>query len=434
MCAYDKPFALPDHLLEKIKAGNVVVFAGAGISTENKNHCTSTFYEEVQADLKLKDGLGFPELMTKFCELPDGRIKLLEKIKRRIDYFKSFDDFYRPMTRFHRAISPLFMITDIITTNWDDFFERECDFDAFIYDGDLAFWDASRRRVMKIHGSITNLGSVVATSEDYKQSFKRLNDGALGAHLKSLIARKTVLYVGYSLSDENYLRLLRNISTMMDGHIRQSYFVAPYVDKAKLSKTPIPLVPIETDGAFFFEEIRKTVSQEAKIVRDDAFLDCIGLLSEAAEKHDRTADAFLKTHHPLLVFALSYQDGLIHALQRILKMRKSGEYHSIEAVHGRVHAYEHKIDEFLAKKDFWNAAYGIGYQNGLIFLLVRSADEKSAQPPLFELPFASKAKSLSAVLKLSKSNLPKDAAAQARKILTEDLKLAGLIPDHTPYL
>jgi NAD-dependent SIR2 family protein deacetylase len=196
-CRDRKAFSAPQHLLDAIAAGDVVVFAGAGISTENKTHSRTTFYEDICSELNVPAGLSFPQLMDIYCSQPDGRLKLLTKIKKRFEYFISFDDFYRAMTHFHRSIAPLYMIQDLITTNWDDFFERECSFDAFVYDSDLAFWDAARRRVMKIHGSITNFGSIVATSDDYRRSFKRLNDGPLGAQLKSLIARKTIIYVGY---------------------------------------------------------------------------------------------------------------------------------------------------------------------------------------------------------------------------------------------
>jgi len=150
-CRNEKEFALPEHLFEKIKNEEVVLFVGAGMSTENKDHCQSTFYEQIQAELGISNHPSFPELMSRYCTLPDGRIKLIERIKQRFDYFKSFSDFYRPMTRFHRAVAPLYMIRDIITTNWDDFFERECLIDAFVHDSDLAFWDASPRRLMKIH-------------------------------------------------------------------------------------------------------------------------------------------------------------------------------------------------------------------------------------------------------------------------------------------
>jgi len=434
LCSKEKPFTCPEHLVSKIAAGEVVLFVGAGISTENRTYCQSTFYDEIRAKLKLSENPSFPELMSEYCKLPDGRIRLLEKIKARIDYFMSFDDLYRPMARFHRSISPLHMITDVITTNWDELFEQECRFSPFIYDSDLAFWDAAKRRVMKIHGSISNFGSIVATTDDYKQSYRRLNDGPLGAQLKSLIARKTVIYVGYSLSDENYLRLLRNIAKMMEGNLRQSYFVSPEIDQDKLSAAPIPLIPIETDGTYFFEQMREELSERCGIIREEAFAYCDMLLDEVAEKHSKTADAFIKTQHPLLIFILGYQDGLVHALQRIIRMRKTGEYYSAEAVHARMHGYDRKIYDFGNKKDFWNAAYAHGYQSGLLFLLLKSKNGKSSKPPFFGVPMDVEFKSLAAVLKFPREKVPKPLAAEAKRILRTLPKGAELVPDHTPFL
>ena len=300
-------------------------------------------------------------------------------------------------------------------------------FDLFVYDSDMAFWDASKRRVMKIHGSITNFGSIVATAEDYQQSYKRLNDGPLGGQLKSLIARKTVIYVGYSLSDENYLRLLRNIARMMEGNIRQSYFVAPKIDQKSLKSAPISLSPIDTDGSYFFEKIRELLAEPCEITDDTAFLHCALLLDDVANAHDRTADKFIKTQHPMLIFALSYQDGLIHALQRILRRQGTGEYHSLRHVHSLLHGYEMKLQEFLKRKDYWNAAYASGYQNGLMFLMLKSQHDAGPRPPCFDLPFKSRVRSVTAALKQPHTRLPKDVAAQARRILKEMPKEAHLV-------
>ncbi|WP_271623767.1 hypothetical protein [Bradyrhizobium sp. CCBAU 11430] len=44
-CASEKDFDFPEHLLDKITSGDVVVFAGAGISTENRAHCKSPLKE-----------------------------------------------------------------------------------------------------------------------------------------------------------------------------------------------------------------------------------------------------------------------------------------------------------------------------------------------------------------------------------------------------
>jgi hypothetical protein len=86
-------------------AGDAVLFVGAGISTENKSYCQATFYDKIRDELGVSDSPPFPELMSMFCRQSDGRIRLLEKIKSRIDYFLSFDDLYQPMARFHRAVS-----------------------------------------------------------------------------------------------------------------------------------------------------------------------------------------------------------------------------------------------------------------------------------------------------------------------------------------
>jgi hypothetical protein len=324
------------------------------------------------------------------------------------------------------------MIEDIITTNWDDFFERECMIDPFVYDRDMAFWDAAPRRLMKIHGSISNFGSIVATTNDYRESFKRLNNGPLGAQLKSLISRKTVVYVGYSLSDPNYLRLLRNIAKMMGGSIRQSYFISPDIDLKKLANAPVSLVPVNTDGAYFFEQVRTHFADSGLVIRDEAFAACEIFFDILADKHNKTADAYLKTRHPLLILALGYQDGLAHALQRLLKLKKRGDYHSPSGVQSRIGGYELRINELVRRKDYWNAAYASGYQNALLFLLLQNEDRRAPHPPFFDVPVKIGRDSLAAILRFPKEKIPKTLAAQLNRI-NRSAK-PGLVPDHTPYL
>ncbi len=376
LCQNDLPFELPSHLVEQLLQGNVVLFAGAGISTENKNHAQHTFYEAISHAIKAPNDMSFPALMEAYCNQPDGRIKLTKQIKDRISYFVSFDEFYNNMTRFHRSISPLYMIKNIVTTNWDDFFERECEFDAFVNESDMALWEASQRRLMKIHGSIRNLGSIIATEEDYKKSFRRLNDGPMGAQLKSLLTQKTFIYTGYSLSDENYRRIAKSIAEMTKPHTKDSYFVAPKIDRNKIAEFPISLIPIETDGAFFFEQLRLHIEKISDLVPESAFEACENLLTMVLEEHKRTTDAFTNTRHPLLIFVLSYQDGLIHGLQRIQRRRVSGEYHSAEHVRHLARNYEMRSREFRRKRDFWNSSYATGYGDAMLFFLISTEELK----------------------------------------------------------
>lgn len=172
-------FELPDHLLDQLTKGNLVVFAGAGISTETSTAFSFTFYDGIRAELRLdpKNKPPFPAVMSMYCKQPDGRRKLLEKLRSRFSYVEAFPELLRAATRFHQEISTLFYIDTYVTTNWDDYFERYCGATPFVTAEDFAFWNMPGRKVFKIHGSVSNYGSLVATDEDYRRARRQLERG-----------------------------------------------------------------------------------------------------------------------------------------------------------------------------------------------------------------------------------------------------------------
>src|SRR5258708_25343782 len=111
-CRNFHDFELPDHLLNQLKSGKVVFFAGAGISTEVLTVFPLTFYDKIRRDLKLDqdDKPTFPALMSMYCKRPDGRRELLEKLRSRFSYVDSFPELVRAATRFHSEISTLFYV------------------------------------------------------------------------------------------------------------------------------------------------------------------------------------------------------------------------------------------------------------------------------------------------------------------------------------
>src|SRR5439155_7591185 len=112
-------------------------------------------------------------------------------------------------TAFHRALSTSWQVKDIVTTNWDDYFEGECAATPFVTAEDFAFWGLPGRRVLKIHGSVSGLGSIVVTREDYERCFQSLSTGLLGSSLRMMLATKTFLFVGYSVADSDLVNILR---------------------------------------------------------------------------------------------------------------------------------------------------------------------------------------------------------------------------------
>ncbi|HUZ91829.1 MAG TPA: hypothetical protein VMU78_08015, partial [Methylocella sp.] len=72
-CAYCKnetQFDIPSHLIEELQNNNVVVFAGAGISTENRDYAKDTFYDTIAHELNTNDKRSFSEIMEAYCKQP----------------------------------------------------------------------------------------------------------------------------------------------------------------------------------------------------------------------------------------------------------------------------------------------------------------------------------------------------------------------------
>ncbi|MFH1233406.1 MAG: hypothetical protein V1649_02015 [Patescibacteria group bacterium] len=92
-CKNNKDFEIPEPLIKALLEGKLVVFAGAGISSEGSSVFPVSLYQDVKDELNIKKSvdLDFPSLMSKYCK-EKGRAKLLQKIKERFDYMNAFPE------------------------------------------------------------------------------------------------------------------------------------------------------------------------------------------------------------------------------------------------------------------------------------------------------------------------------------------------------
>src|ERR1700730_4575888 len=128
VCRDNRPFDLPSGLYEDFLKSKVVLFVGAGVSTESHRVFPYKLYDDIREQLKLEGegALSFPDVMSAYCAQPNGRAKLLRAIKDRLYNVNSFTELYRGATRFHQEVSTVYSLDTIITTNWDPYFELEC--------------------------------------------------------------------------------------------------------------------------------------------------------------------------------------------------------------------------------------------------------------------------------------------------------------------
>lgn len=429
-CRNFHEFELPDHLLQELTAGRVVLFAGAGVSTEGKQVLPSTFYTDILEELNCSDKPSFPELMSRFCDKPNGRAELLRKIRKRFEHIRAFPQLYNLATLFHRELSTLFMIESIVTTNWDDYFEQESGAIPFVSAEDFVFWSMPGRKVFKIHGSINNLGSIVATTDDYDACYERLQTGILGSSLKMMLATKTILYVGYSFSDEDFIRIHSLLKAEMGNLFPTSYIVT--LDNAGADRyRELSLIPIFTDANYFISVLKKHVIQDGEMLDDRQFAKIAKGLRRIQRAHLDLTHQTDFSKRPDVLYCAFYQDGLIQSFQRMLLLRDTGYYSHKCNVIQAIGSYERMRKEMVREKRYGDVAYVDGYTNALYFLL--ADDEARKVLPIYYV-YGAKDQPVTLrefeKLRRQAKTLHKSAyqwVLKGRKRMTE------LVPQHMPY-
>jgi hypothetical protein len=361
-CALDFEFEMPDELVRAYQRDMLVIFAGAGISTEVPTVLSETLYQRARA-LAETDADSFPQVMQAFQDKFD-RATLVKEIRSRFAYADSFPSARRASRQFHAELATLPQIRDIITTNWDTHFEEECLATPFVIGEDIAYHDLYERRVYKLHGSITNLATLVATEEDYAESLVKLGTNVLGSHVRSILASKTVVFVGYSLTDWNFRRLYDTLRADMGKFTPRAFVVSPF-DAPEADA--LGLAHIRTSGVHFVRELKRSLQGEC-ILPDDVY-ELIERIQQRAERADEIAKGIDPQKYPAVVYTWFYSDAVLDLCFRILQRRGSGEYSDAHRVQWLARKYASAAERATARGNFGDAAYLEGYTNVLIALL-----------------------------------------------------------------
>lgn len=372
-----RPVTIPDSLIEALVAESLVIFAGAGVSTESRLAYPKSFYDTMLGALALspEPGLSFSQVASAYCDR-FGRQAFLLSLKARFERIDAFPELWGMATRFHRALATIPYAETIITTNWDTYFEAYCSALPLVTADDLAFWDFPSRKVLKIHGSMANVGTIVATEKDHRRCYRQLRDGALGATMKHLLATKTVLFAGYSLSDPDFLRIYRYLKREMGELLPRSYVVTvdESVDAGRLGVRATLL----TDATHLLEIIKeKLVTDGLMLSDDDERYGKVYACHEATrEVHTLLHEDLPPTTNPDVIYTASYQDGLMHALQRALARWSSGYYCSPQRLSSAIVEYRAMRQSAESSDAYWDVSYIDGYLAGLTYLL------DGAEPPI----------------------------------------------------
>jgi len=230
-----------ERVIKLIREEKVSLFIGAGFSYEAQapsvrmlcDAILSQFDNDQQREEHKNEYL--PDIANFYVEdiCSGSRNSLIDLLQKQFAFTPAkMDD--------HQVLAKIPHFHNIFTTNYDTLLEdsfESSDCQVIRKDADCAYIDEAKPvRVFKIHGDFVNQDFVVITSNDYKEFFNNRTNPQMWDVVKHDFLTKHILFIGYSLEDDNILQLIRTLSDCVGRNQKQMFLIAPKLGKIKEGK------------------------------------------------------------------------------------------------------------------------------------------------------------------------------------------------------
>ena len=227
-----------DRLIKLVREEKVSLFIGAGFSIKAQAPSVSMLCDAILAQLDNEQQReehkndSLPDLAEFYVEdiCCGSRNSLIDCVQN-LFYFEpaNMDD--------HQALAKIPHFHNIFTTNYDtlleDSYEKK-DCQVIRKDIDCTYIDKSKPvRVFKIHGDFVNQDFVVITANDFKNFFKSKYNPLMWNVVKQEFLTKHILFIGYSLSDDNIIDIIKNISKSVNKNQKDMHLIAPGINRGR---------------------------------------------------------------------------------------------------------------------------------------------------------------------------------------------------------
>lgn len=238
----------PAELVEELARGNGVLFIDAGLSMAAGLPGWANLLAPLADEIKLPPNKRGDLLkVAQYSVNSLGRQRVVQHI------LDATDTTGVDPTANHRKLLGLGAET-WVTTNYDDLLEQTLAeagvrHTAVVQDTDLAFTTADAFTLLKLHGDRRQPDSIVIAQGDYNTL--SLRRPVFRKKLDTLLAEKTLLFVGYSLGDPDMSLALAEIGFHLSQLQRTAYAVLFDVDeftRDDLLRQHIRVANLDTGG------------------------------------------------------------------------------------------------------------------------------------------------------------------------------------------
>lgn len=259
-----------ERLLRRVRRNKVTLFIGSGFSIKAGAPSVSELISKLIEDGDLtydadpKD-LFLREVASDFVG-KEGRHELMRCLVKHFSFTPTD-------TSDHVLLASIPHFKTIFTTNYDSLIE-----DAYSK-GQCVVLTASQAcsnsdcapvNVYKIHGDLTTLSdtdSIIITNEDYENYFNKESLKGLWEDLRYAFRHTYVVFIGYSLADDNILDIVKSVRNELSGNVKGMYLISPHIhDARKQQLQSYGITYIELTGEQFLNKLKKSIDDT--IVKD----------------------------------------------------------------------------------------------------------------------------------------------------------------------
>jgi ketosteroid isomerase-like protein len=255
-----------EHLIKLVRKEKVSLFIGAGFSLEAEAPSAWNLQQAILAelpsnDLKKEHANDDLDVISQFFveEICEGsRAELMELLQKQFEFEpKCMDD--------HLALAAIPHFHNILTTNYDTLLEDSYPQDERVVvkkDEDCAYIDQKPVMIFKIHGDFTNRDFIVITTQDYADLKKQKHNNLVWNEVKSIFTKTHVAFIGYSLSDENVINMIKFISKIVNRNQKQMFLIAPGLNATKKQQLKKNLVSyIDATAKEFLTKLKTEIDE-----------------------------------------------------------------------------------------------------------------------------------------------------------------------------
>lgn len=208
-----------DFLWEEVSTGNGVLFVGAGVSAG----CFPRWQRLIN---HLRDEFGITSQASDALDIPQWVVEAHGRAALERRMVEVFRDPSKKPTALQRLLAR-YPFDAVFTTNFDQLMEHA--FRAQGHQVNVVIEDSQVGRIrkgdrvalVKMHGCVSAPDTIVVTRDDY-ETYAQYHP-AIVTHLQSLLATRTFLFVGFSLTDPNFRAIYSTVQYVLGAYRRFAF-------------------------------------------------------------------------------------------------------------------------------------------------------------------------------------------------------------------